>query len=102
MAFKDEKTLLTRALLIPGGAYFYTGQALLGVLTGIIEALFTVFSVVSIVEAAGVNGLGPDPGGASQRPLLLTRAVIYVAFLALMKFTSFYRGRRRVRRYIPA
>jgi hypothetical protein len=96
--FKDEKSLIARTLLVPGGSYFYTGQTFLGVVGGLFEGLFTLAVVVSALEGFGVITAPSDASG----DLALVRATIWLAMLTFIKFASFYRARRRVKRFIPA
>ena len=96
LVFKNEKSLLMRTLLIPGGAYFYTGQTLLGIVTGFIEVLFVFAFVVQLLMTAGVIA----PSGDAPPPYV--QAALVLLFLALIKLTGFYRSRRRVRNFIPA
>ena len=96
--FKDEKALLSRSLLIPGGSYFYTGQTLLGVVAALIEGLFELSVAVSLLEGFGVI----DASSEGDGKLALIRAAIWLTMLAFVKFAGFYRARRRVKRFIPA
>jgi hypothetical protein len=103
LLFKNEKSLLARALLIPGGAYFYTGQTLLGVLAGLVEVLFVFVVIVNFLEGTHVITAVGDPGEAPPAASLsLLRAILFLMFLAFIKFGGFYRARRRVRKFIPA
>lgn len=96
--FKDEKSLLARTLLIPGGSYFYTGQKAFGVITGLFEALFALAVVASALQGFGVIPATSD----GERELALVRAAVWLAILAFVKFSAFYRARRRLKRFIPA
>ena len=97
LRFKDEQTMVRRALLIPGGGYFYTGYGLLGVGAFAVEAVFTVFLIVALLELAGV--LAPAPG--EERA-----GIVLVAFpagiLAVEKLLTIHHCRRFVRGFIPA
>jgi hypothetical protein len=103
MAFRDEKTLLQRTLLIPGGAYFYVRQNLLGILTGLVEAILLVGAVLTLLASARQSGAAP--AGASPRDTVSSALVtvgLFLMFLAFVKFSSYYRARRRIRQFIPA
>ncbi len=51
--FKDGKTLLVHALLIPGGAYFYVGLDLFGVLHACIDAAILAYMMLWVLAALG-------------------------------------------------
>jgi hypothetical protein len=96
--FKDEKALLTRSLLIPGGSYFYTGQKLLGVMAALAETILELGVVISLLQGFGVIAPDSDDTGT----VALIRAAVWAVMLGLVKFAGFYRARRRVKRFIPA
>jgi len=102
--FKDEKSLLTRTMLIPGGAYFYSGQTLLGILAGLIETVFILLFIVSLAEAGGLIPLAPAKAGevAATPSFAFVEAVVFLIVVAITKFTGFYRVRPRIRKFIPA
>ncbi len=54
--FKNEATLLKRALIIPGGGYFYCGLRMLGILTGLVEAVLLLDVLVSAGASRETKG----------------------------------------------
>jgi hypothetical protein len=103
LVFKEEKTLWIRALLIPGGAYFYTGQNVVGVFAAFVEAALLFSAIVNVLEAAAVMPAVPDtPGSAPPTPAaLITRALMLLLFVLFVKAVGIYRARRRIRKFIP-
>jgi hypothetical protein len=103
LKFRDEKTLLRRSILIPGGGFFYTGHAFLGVLHFLLE-LFLLLELVLLGAAAmGLWPLKPSPGQAhAERGGALVAAVFLAALLALHKGAITRITRNLVRGYIPA
>ncbi|HET7842112.1 MAG TPA: hypothetical protein VFM21_10925 [Terriglobia bacterium] len=101
--FKNKSAMSTRAWLIPGGAYFYTGHWFLGITGGLGEAILLIFALVWLAVAAGM----PDPFADAQNPAATSAqaaiiAVIFLAFVALAKWVGLTHGRRSVARYMPA
>jgi hypothetical protein len=102
-AFKDKSTMVRRAWLIPGGAYFYTGHIFLGVTAFIGEAFLLIVAAVWL--AVGLLGMA-DPFADSSSPPstpgeALFFAVFILALVALMKFVGLTHGRRAVGHFIP-
>ncbi len=101
--FKNKSTLASRAWLIPGGAYFYTGHWFLGVTAGLGEAIFIIGALIWILVAAGM----PDPFADAQNPPAtggeaIILAAIFLAFVAFAKWVGLTHGRRSVGRFMPA
>jgi hypothetical protein len=94
---QEEKTLWIRALLIPGGAYFYTGQNLVGIFAAFVEAALLFSVIVDLLEATAVISPVPDtPGSAPPTPAaLITRALMLLLFVLFVKAVGIYRARRR-------
>lgn len=102
-AFKDEKTMVRRSWLIPGGGYFYTGNWFLGIGDFIVEA-YLLFLVVLFALIA--SGIIPDtPAHPGDEPLTGGPALLVGAFigglLALEKLLTIHHCRRFVRDFIP-
>lgn len=99
--FKDESTMLKRALIIPGGGYFYTGQWFFGVGDFIGEAI-----LILLVIGALLVGL-TTMGQAAQSPddLVGSSALILAGFYALIlvveKAVTIHHCRKFIRSYIP-
>jgi hypothetical protein len=102
LRFKDEKTLLKRTLLIPGGGYMYASMTLLGILNFITEGSFTLAALVWILMAVGVmtpkktaDGRVPQAG---ETPSV---ALILLVFVGLQKGMEYIHGRRVIRTFLP-
>lgn len=97
LAFKDERTLLWRALAIPGGAYFYVGQKWPGVGATIAElyVLIEILVLLSAIRAASRMRSIKDVLG------LVAALVFIIALLILEKAFSIYHGRHAVREFLP-
>jgi hypothetical protein len=100
--FKDEKTLLRRALLIPGGACFYVGWTGLGVLSAIVEAILVIDLIVVGIAMYSSTSPGRPGSRASAAPELLTSVVLLLVFLLLEKLVAWIHCRWYVRDFIPA
>lgn len=103
LTFKDEKTMVRRSLLIPGGGYFYVGHAFLGVMLFIGEVYLLVLAVMFVIVALGgmVDPL-VEPG---QAPTTGVEAWFVAAFfgaiLGLAKWRVIHHCRRFIREFIP-
>lgn len=92
LAFKDEGSLTRRALLIPGGGYFYTGHWFLAVADFIVEAYLLVVFLGLLFMVLTEN---------NDASLWLLLA--FIGFLlALEKLLSIHHCRRFVREFMPA
>ncbi len=101
-AFKDEKTALQRSWLIPGGGFFYIGNALLGILHALVEVSLSVAVLYGLLVALNVVKPEPDPGEAPMDLAgALTVVVVFGAILALHKWVMSTVARKQVRNYIP-
>ena len=101
LVFKDERTMVRRALLIPGGGYFYCGQNLLGVLDVIAELWVWLLLVVGALTAVASWGkpapTNPDAMDATGGLIL----AIFMAFVLLFKkLLTIHHSRRFVREFI--
>lgn len=102
LRFKDEKTLLKRTLLIPGGGYMYASMTLLGVLNFFTEGIFTVAAIFSILMAIGIVAPGTDADGRpTQSGEMLPAAVFFLVLVALHKGLEYIHGRRAIRTFLP-
>jgi hypothetical protein len=93
--FKDEKTLLKRALVIPGGASLYVGANGLGALRAVFEAIVTLGILVSLV------GLISAPRGSTAESALGSSLVMECAVLFVDKILAYYLALPQVRDFIP-
>jgi len=102
LRFKDEKTLLTRTLLIPGGGYMYASMTLLGVIDFFTEGIFTLAAIFSILMAIGIVAPDTDANGRPAQPgEALGVALILLLFVGLHKGLEYIHGRRAIRTFLP-
>ncbi len=93
LSFKDEKTLMRRSLLIPGGGYFYTGHWFLGIGDFIVEAYLLIFVVFLVVTTF-------DPSNRNVTGTLVASGFLAV-ILAVEKWFTIHHCKRFIREYIP-
>lgn len=91
LEFKSRGQAVRRALLVPGGGWFYTGYPMLGVLYGLIEVLL----LADILLALGLIAAG---AGDEER---VVQIVVAALMLALEKSLAVHHARRSVDDYIP-
>jgi hypothetical protein len=102
LKFKDEKALLWRSLLIPGGGFFYTGHPFSGTLHFLVD-LILLLEVVLLGATAITRPLQPIPGQAhADWEAALLAAVFLAVLLALHKGAVTRITRNLVRGFIPA
>jgi len=88
LAFKTLEKATRRALLLPGGGYFYTGHKWFGVREVLAEGLFVIFILMMLMEMAmGKPGLPAD--------------LVFLALLGLLKLQAVVQARRLAREYLP-
>jgi hypothetical protein len=99
LVFKDEATMRKRALLIPGGGYFYCDAVGMGVLAALAElylisetlllvlALFAAFTAPATQQTEGIAGLAAV-------------LVFFVLLLAFEKLVQMNHCRRFIREFI--
>lgn len=102
MNFKDEKTLVWRTLLIPGGGYLYAGLTFLGVMAFITEGIFTLGVLFSLLIAVGLLTPGTTEEGRPMHAEEYWGAAILLAVLvALHKAFEYIHSRRVIRSFVP-
>ena len=101
LVFKDEKTLVRRSLLIPGGGYFYAGLPLLGIGDFLVEAMLTLWLVLSLLAAVGLYTMQDDAGKAMDQGSALVGLIFVAAIIAAEKWATIHHCRRFVREFIP-
>ncbi|SRR6266446_2107884 len=102
LTFKDEKTLLKRTILIPGGGYLYAGFTVLGILSLIFEGLFLIEAILYVLMAAGVMRPGRmQDGSFPSQADLWTTAGIFLLIMGLRKLLEYVHGRRIIRTFLP-
>lgn len=94
MQFKNEKSLMWRGLLIPGGACFYVGMVPLGVLRLIAESIFLLVVLGLLIDALN----SPTAESASDTIVAL---IVLVLILVLEKAIGIVHSRRIVRDFLP-
>ena len=103
LRFKDERTLLWRSILIPGGGFFYTGHAFLGTLHLLVDLIVLLELVLLGATAIGLWASKPSPGQhVADRGAVLMAVVFLAALLALHKGAVTRITGNLVRGFIPA
>jgi hypothetical protein len=92
LAFKNEKTMVTRSILLPGGGYFYTGHPLVAILPAVVEGIFMLDILVLLVA-----GLSSPRARANVLPTL----VVLVFFWIFETAVTILHCRRYIREFIP-
>ena len=102
LTFKDEKTLLKRTILIPGGGYLYAGFTVLGILSLFFEGLFLIEVFLYVLMAMGVMqpARGIDGSSPNQAALWVT-AGIFLLIMSFRKLLEYMHGRRIIRTFLP-
>lgn len=92
LIFKNEKSMVTRSILLPAGGYFYTGHPLIALLPAIFEGLL-VLDILVLLFA----------GLASPKAMPQVRAALFVLgfFWALETAITILHCRRYIRDFIP-
>jgi len=102
LVFKDEKTMIKRSLLIPGGGYFYTGQTFLGVMDFMAEAYLLVLLLLFVVLTFAGDQTPPEPGEeALTTAEALATTVVVAVILGVEKLFTIHHGMRSIREFIP-
>src|SRR5437879_128802 len=102
LAFKDQKTLLRRTLLIPGGGYWYAGLWPLGLMSFFGEGVLTLLVITQILLATGIVTSEGKPGSAQSTSAgFWTAAAILALLLALEKALAYIHTRRVIRTFLP-
>lgn len=102
LRFKNEATLVWRTLLIPGGAYFYVGDLLPGVIGFLAESfLWLIFAYVAVVALIPGMLEPPSSGQSPDRQAIAGTAGFFLFLVGLHKLIAFNHGRRLVRMFLP-
>ena len=99
LTFKDEKTMIRRSLLIPGGGYFYTGHWFLGVGDFVAEAILLFLVVISVLLAFGFLAEPGEPQVTAG--VALFEVAFFGGILGVEKLFTIYHCRRFIRDFIP-
>jgi len=108
LTFKNEKTMVRRSLLIPGGGYFYVGHWFLGLGDFILEAILLCWTLM-FAWAAGlaimklpVQSLQGQPEPAPEPAAVYLLCAGFFAFiLTIEKLMTIHHCRRFIREFIP-
>ncbi len=101
LVFKDEKTMVKRSLLIPGGGYFYCGQTFLGVLDFLAEAWLIIIALLMAFTAYSMWGRpAPNNPDAMDATGALVMAIMFAAVLGVEKLLTIHHCRRFIREFI--
>lgn len=92
LTFKNEKTMVMRSILLPGGGYFYTGHPLIAILPAIIEGFLMVDILVLLFA-----GLGSPRARANILPTLIALIFFWIFETAV----TILHCRRYIREFIP-
>jgi hypothetical protein len=90
--FKNEKTMVLRSILLPGGGYFYTGHPLVAIVPAVVEALLVL--EILLVSFAGLTS-------PKAVPQLFKGLLILGVFWAFETGVTVLHCRRYVRDFIP-
>lgn len=90
--FKNEKTMVLRSMLLPGGGYFYTGHPLVAIVPAIVEGI-VLLDVLLVLFA----GLAAPKAGEN----LLAGLLLLAMFWALETSITILHCRRYIREFIP-
>lgn len=92
LVFKNEKTMITRSIFLPGGGYFYTGHPLVALLPAIFEGLLLLQILLVLFEGLTAPKAIPE----------LTSALIALVFFwAIETGVTIIHCRRYIREFIP-
>jgi hypothetical protein len=92
LTFKNEKTMVSRSILLPGGGYFYTGHSLVAIIPAVVEGLLVLEILVLLL--AGL-------ASPKAMPNILSGLVLLGLFWAIETAVTILHCRRYVREYIP-
>jgi len=102
-AFKDEKTMVRRSWLIPGGGYLYTRHWFLGIGDFLVEAYLLILVLTTVLIGAGV--IVDTPREPGDEPLAgaaaWAAAAILAAVLGVEKVLTVHHCRRFIRDFMP-
>lgn len=100
--FKDEKVMIRRTWLFPGGGYFYSGHPGLGVLDFLIEAFVLIEILYLGAAGLGLVQIETNPGEAPVTTGgALVAAAMFAALLVGKKLLTVRHCRRFIREFVP-
>jgi len=92
LTFKNEKSMVTRSILLPGGGYFYTGHPLVAVIPAVVEGLLVLEILVFLFAGLATPKAMPN---------ILSGLAFLAFFWAIETAVTILHCRRYVREYIP-
>lgn len=92
LIFKNEKTMVTRSILLPGGGYFYTGHPWIGIIPAVAEGMLVL--EVFVVLAVGLAS------PKAMRGVFFALLVLGL-FWAIETLVTISHCRIYIREYIP-
>ena len=101
LKFKNEKTAVRHALLIPGGGYFYAGLNLFGVAHACIDVGLFFSAILWALAALGKMHPAPLPGAPPAQFTFFLLAAILAAILVLDIWLAIRIARNTIRNFIP-
>jgi hypothetical protein len=90
--FKNEKTMVLRSIILPGGGYFYTGHPLVAIVPAVVEGIF-LLEILLVLFA----GLAAPKAGENLVAGLLLLAMFWVLETSI----TILHCRRYIREFIP-
>ena len=92
LTFKNEKSMVIRSIVLPGGGYFYTGHPVVAMLPAVVEAILALEIVVLLF--AGL-------ASPQAMPNILSTLLLLGLFWAFETAVTILHCRRYIREYIP-
>ena len=92
LTFKNEKTMVRRSIVLPGGGYFYTGHPLVAIIPAIVEGVLVLELLVLLF--AGLTSPRAVPN-------FLSAVLILGVVWSLETAVTILHCRRYIREYIP-
>lgn len=99
--FKNAKTALLHALVIPGGGYFYVNLHLWGIAHAFVDLSLFVSVLLWVLAALGIVPPQPTPGITPGKLACAFLAAIPGAMLALEIWLALRVARRKIHRFMP-
>jgi hypothetical protein len=102
LEFKNEKTLATRTILLPGGGYLYAEIWVAGVLAFLVEGILTLALLFFALQAAGIAAITADENGHIPTRGELWAVVFFFALIVgLNKALEYVHCRRVIQTFLP-
>jgi len=92
LVFKNEKTMIMRAIFLPAGGYFYTGHPFVAIVPAVVEVIFLID--VALILIAGMQQPNAMIG-------LLSALLVLAVFWGIETAITILHCRRYIREFIP-